>query len=253
MGKIIAFANQKGGVGKTTTTVNLAACLAEQGKKVLLIDMDPQGNATSGFGINKVEQEKTIYELLLSECSINECIINDVMENVSLIPSNVNLAATEIELINTDNKEYIVKNELEYVKDNYDYIMFDCPPSLNILTLNAMTSAQSVIVPIQCEYLALEGLSDLITTINLVRERMNPELNLEGIVFTMFDGRTILSQDVVKNVTENFPNEVYQTKIPRNIRLSEAPSFGQPITVYDSKSQGAEAYRNLASEIIKRK
>jgi len=253
MDKIIAIANQKGGVGKTTTTVNLAACLAENGKRVLLIDMDPQGNATSGYSVNKVEQENTVYELLLSECSIKECIIKDVIPGVSVIPSNVNLAAAEIELIGIENKEYILKKEMEWVMDSFDYVLIDCPPSLNTLTLNAMTTANSIIVPIQCEYLALEGLSDLITTINLVKERLNPELDLEGIVFTMYDMRTLLSQDVVKNVSEHFPDKVYQTKIPRTVRLSEAPSFGKPITIYDPKSTGAESYRALAKEVIARK
>ena len=204
MTKIIAVANQKGGVGKTTTTVNLSACLAEQGQRVLLIDTDPQGNATSGFSINKVEQEKTIYELLLGECSINECIIKDVLPGISVVPANVNLAAAEIELIGIEDKEFILKKEIEWVKDMYDYILIDCPPALNTLTLNAMTTANSIIVPIQCEYLALEGLSDLITTINLVKERLNPELDLEGIVFTMYDGRTVLSQQVVENVGQHF-------------------------------------------------
>jgi len=249
MEKMIAITNQKGGVGKTTTAINLTACLAELGKKVLLIDADPQGNATGGFSINKVEQEKTIYELLLGEVSIRECILKDVMPNVSVIPSNVNLAAAEIELIGIEDKEFILKKEIEYIKDDFDYIIIDCPPALNTLTLNAMTTANSVIVPIQCEYLALEGLSDLITTINLVKERLNPELDLEGIVFTMYDSRTILSQQVVENVREHFPDKIYETKIPRNVRLSEAPSFGQPITVYDSKSSGAESYRKLAAEV----
>lgn len=253
MSKIIAIANQKGGVGKTTTAVNLSASLAELGKKVLLIDMDPQGNATTGCSINKVEQEKTIYELLLGECSINECILKDVFPNVSVIASNVNLAAAEIELIGIDDKEFILQKEMEWVKDLYDYILIDCPPALNTLTLNAMTTATSVIVPIQCEYLALEGLSDLITTINLVKERLNPELDLEGIVFTMYDGRTVLSQQVVDNVKEHFPDKIYDSKIPRNVRLSEAPSFGQPITIYDPKSSGAESYRKLAQEVIQRK
>ena len=249
MEKIIAIANQKGGVGKTTTSVNLAACLAELGKKVLLIDMDPQGNATSGCSVNKVEQEKTVYELLLGELGIRECILKDVAGGISLIPSNVNLAAAEIELIGIEDKEYILKKEIEYINNDYDYIIIDCPPSLNTLTLNAMTSADSVIVPIQCEYLALEGLSDLITTINLVKERLNPKLDLEGIVFTMYDGRTNLANDVVKNVSEHFPDKVYESKIPRTVRLSEAPSFGRPITEYDPKSQGAEAYRALAREV----
>lgn len=252
MAKIIAVANQKGGVGKTTTTVNLVACLAELGKKVLMIDTDPQGNATSGFSINKVEQEKTIYELLIGECAVNDCIIKDVMPNVSVMPANVNLAAAEIELIGIKDKEFILKNELEYIEDQYDYILIDCPPALNTLTLNAMTTASSIIVPIQCEYLALEGLSDLVTTINLVKERLNPSLDLEGIVFTMYDSRTILSQDVVENVTSHFPNKTYETKIPRNVRLSEAPSFGKPVIAYDSKSAGAESYRSLAKEVVKR-
>ncbi|HPF28564.1 MAG TPA: AAA family ATPase [Lachnospiraceae bacterium] len=253
MEKVIAIANQKGGVGKTTTAVNLSACLAAHGKKVLLIDTDPQGNATSGYSINKVEQEKTVYELLLGECSINECIIKDVLPGISIIPSNVNLAAAEIELIGIEDKEFILKKEMEWIKGNYDYILIDCPPALNTLTLNAMTTANSVIVPIQCEYLALEGLSDLITTINLVKERLNPELDLEGIVFTMYDGRTVLSQQVVDNVKEHFPDKIYETKIPRNVRLSEAPSFGQPITEYDPKSAGAESYMKLAEEVINRK
>ena len=252
MQKIIAITNQKGGVGKTTTAVNLTACLAELGKRVLLIDADPQGNATSGFSINKVEQEKTIYELLLNEVSIRECIIKDVMPNVSVIPSNVNLAAAEIELIGIEDKEFILKKEVEYISDDYDYIIIDCPPALNTLTLNAMTTANSVIVPIQCEYLALEGLSDLIQTINLVKERLNPALDLEGIVFTMYDARTILSQQVVENVREHFPDKIYDAKIPRNVRLSEAPSFGQPITVYDPKSTGADSYRKLAKEVAEK-
>ncbi|MGN0326892.1 MAG: ParA family protein [Lachnospiraceae bacterium] len=252
MQKIIAIANQKGGVGKTTTTVNLAACLAAKGKKVLVIDTDPQGNATSGFSINKVEQDKTIYELLLGDYSIQECILHDVIPGVSVIPSNVNLAAAEIELIGIENKEFLLRKEIEWIKDQYDYILIDCPPALNTLTLNAMTTANAVLVPIQCEYLALEGLSDLITTINLVKERLNPELDLEGIVFTMYDARTILSQQVVENVKEHFPDKIYNTKIPRNVRLSEAPSYGQPIIMYDPKSSGAESYMALADEVIAR-
>ena len=253
MGRVIAVANQKGGVGKTTTSINLSACLAEKGKKVLVIDTDPQGNTTSGFGIDKNNLDDTVYELILGECSIFDCIIKDAIPNVSVLPSNVNLAAAEIELIGIDDKEFILQKEMEWVKDLYDYILIDCPPALNTLTLNAMTTATSVIVPIQCEYLALEGLSDLITTINLVKERLNPELDLEGIVFTMYDGRTVLSQQVVDNVKEHFPDKIYDSKIPRNVRLSEAPSFGQPITIYDPKSSGAESYRKLAQEVIQRK
>lgn len=253
MGRIIAIANQKGGVGKTTTSINLAASLAEKGKKVLVIDMDPQGNTTSGFGVDKNNLENTIYELILNECSVSECIIKDVVENVAIIPSNVNLAAAEIELIGVDKKEYILKKEIDWVKDKYDFILIDCPPSLSMLTVNAMTTANTVLVPIQCEYYALEGLSQLIHTVNLVKERLNPELAMEGVVFTMYDSRTNLSAQVVDNVREHFHQKVFDTLIPRNIRLAEAPSFGMPICVYDPKSAGAESYRNLAQEVIDRK
>ena len=250
MGKIIAVANQKGGVGKTTTSINLSASLAAKGKKVLIMDTDPQGNATSGFGIDKNNLEDTIYELILGECSIMDCIISNVIPNVSVVPSNVNLAAAEIELIGVEKKEYILKNEVDYIKDDYDYIIIDCPPSLNMLTINSMTTADSVLVPIQCEYYALEGLSQLIHTINLVKERLNPDLDIEGVVFTMYDSRTNLSMQVVENVKQNLNQRVYNTLIPRNIRLAEAPSYGMPINMYDSKSAGAEAYMNLAEEVI---
>lgn len=253
MGKTIAIANQKGGVGKTTTAINLSASLAAKGKKVLVIDADPQGNTTSGFGIEKNDLENTIYELMLSECSIKECILNDVVPGVSIIPSNVNLAAAEIELIGIDRKEYILKREVEWIKESYDYIMIDCPPSLNLLTLNAMTTADSVLVPIQCEYYALEGLSQLIHTINLVKERLNPDLDMEGVVFTMFDSRTNLSTQVVENVKNHLSQRVFETVIPRNIRLAEAPSYGMPIHMYEPKSAGAEAYMLLADEILGRK
>ena len=224
MGRIIAIANQKGGVGKTTTSINLSASLAAKGKKVLVIDTDPQGNTTSGFGIEKNELENTIYELILGECSIRDCIISNIIKNVSVVPSNVNLAAAEIELIGVDKKEYILKNEVDYVKDDYDFIIIDCPPSLNMLTINSMTTADSVLVPIQCEYYALEGLSQLIHTINLVKERLNPDLRIDGVVFTMYDSRTNLSMQVVENVKQNLNQKVYNTLIPRNIRLAEAPS-----------------------------
>lgn len=250
MGKTIAIANQKGGVGKTTTSINLSASLAAKGKSVLVIDTDPQGNTTSGYGIEKNDLENTIYELMLSECSIKECIINNVIPGVSIIPSNVNLAAAEIELIGVDRKEYILKKEVEWVKDSYDYIIIDCPPSLSMLTINAMTTADSILVPIQCEYYALEGLSQLIHTVNLVKERLNPDLEMEGVVFTMYDSRTNLSMQVVENVKSNLSQKVFDTLIPRNIRLAEAPSFGMPINMYDAKSAGSEAYMMLADEII---
>lgn len=242
MGKVIAIANQKGGVGKTTTSINLSASLAVKGKKVLVIDTDPQGNTTSGFGIDKNELENTIYELMLGECSIQDCILKDVIKNVSIIPSNVNLAAAEIELIGVDKKEFILKGEVDWVKDKYDFIIIDCPPSLNTLTINALTTADSVLVPIQCEYYALEGLSQLIHTVNLVKERLNPELDMEGVVFTMYDSRTNLSMQVVENVKEHLNQNIYKTMIPRNIRLAEAPSYGMPIHMYDPKSAGAESY-----------
>ena len=253
MGRIIAIANQKGGVGKTTTSINLSSCIAAKRKKVLVVDIDPQGNTTSGYGIEKNDLDNTIYELMLGDCSIEDCIIKDVIENISILPSNVNLAAAEIELIGVDKKEYILKNEIDWVKDRYDYIIIDCPPSLSLLTVNAMTTADSVLVPIQCEYYALEGLSQLIHTVNLVKERLNPNLEMEGVVFTMYDSRTNLSAQVVENVKSHLNQKVYRTVIPRNIRLAEAPSYGQPINIYDPKSAGAESYLALAEEVIDRK
>ncbi len=250
MGRIIAVANQKGGVGKTTTAINLSACLAEKNKKVLTIDTDPQGNTTSGLGLDKEELENTIYELMLSECTIRESIVKTEIENLSLIPSNVDLAGAEIELLGINDKEYILKNAVDYIKDDFDFIIIDCPPSLNMLTINAMTTANTVLVPIQCEYYALEGLSQLIHTINLVQERLNSNLQMEGVVFTMYDARTNLSLQVVENVKENLDQTIYKTIIPRNIRLAEAPSYGMPINLYEPKSAGAESYRMLAEEVI---
>ena len=252
MSRIIAVANQKGGVGKTTTAINLSACLAEKSKKVLTLDMDPQGNTTSGLGVDKNQAENTVYELILDESELSECIYPSVMENLSVIPSNINLSGAEIELIGFENKEYLLKSKLDMIRSDYDYIIIDCPPSLNLLTINAMTAADSVIVPIQCEYYALEGLSQLIHTIDLIKERLNPKLEIEGVVFTMYDARTNLSLQVVENVKDNLDQNIYKTIIPRNVRLAEAPSYGQPITIYDSKSAGAESYRLLAEEVINR-
>lgn len=250
MGRIIAVANQKGGVGKTTTSINLSASLAELGQRVLTIDMDPQGNTTSGLGIDKNQVENTVYELILEEASVEECINNSVMEGLDVIASNINLSGAEVELISIDNKEFLLKQKIDVLKDKYDFIIIDCPPSLNLLTINAMTTSDTVLVPIQCEYYALEGLSQLIHTIDLIKERLNPELEIEGVVFTMFDGRTNLSLQVVENVKENLDRNIYKTIIPRNVRLAEAPSYGMPINMYDTRSSGAEAYRLLAEEVI---
>jgi chromosome partitioning protein len=252
MGRIIAVANQKGGVGKTTTAINLSAALAELGQKVLVMDVDPQGNTTSGFGLDKNELEKTIYELMLGEYNIEDCIIKDVLDNLSILPSNVELAAAEIELIGVDEKEYILKNAVKKIRDEYDFIIIDCPPSLNMLTVNAMTTADTVLVPIQCEYYALEGLSQLLHTVDLVKQRLNPALEMEGVVFTMYDARTNLSLQVVENVKSNLNQTIYKTIIPRNVRLAEAPSHGLPINKYDPKSAGAESYQLLAEEVIHR-
>lgn len=252
MGRTIVIANQKGGVGKTTTAINLSASLAELGQKVLIIDMDPQGNTTSGVGVEKDEKEYTVYELLLGECSMEDSLTESVCENLTVVPSNINLAAAEIELIGTENKEFILRDEVSSIKEQYDFILIDCPPSLNVLTINAMCAADTVLVPIQCEYYALEGLSQLMHTIELVRDRLNPDLEIEGVVFTMYDARTNLSLEVVENVKENLNQNIYKTIIPRNVRLAEAPSYGMPITKYDAKSSGAESYRMLAEEVIHR-
>ena len=253
MGRIIAIANQKGGVGKTTTAINLSACLAEKGQKVLAIDMDPQGNMSSGLGLDKDSIDKTIYDMIIGENDIEEVIDRGTIENLDMLPSNVDLSAVEIELIDVDNKEFVVKDAIQKVKDNYDFIIIDCPPSLSLLTINAMTTADSVLVPIQCEYYALEGLSQLIHTVELVKERLNSNLEIEGVVFTMYDARTNLSLQVVENVKDNLQQNIYKTIIPRNIRLAEAPSYGTPINQYDPKSAGAESYMKLAEEVIDKK
>jgi chromosome partitioning protein len=219
---------------------------------VLVIDMDPQGNTTSGLGIERDEQENTVYELLLGECSIENCLTDSVCKNLTVVPSNVNLAAAEIELIGTENKEFILRDAVSSIRDKYDYILIDCPPSLNILTINAMCTADTVLVPIQCEYYALEGLSQLMHTIELVRNRLNENLEIEGVVFTMYDARTNLSLEVVENVKSNLNQNIYKTIIPRNVRLAEAPSYGMPITMYDKRSTGAESYRLLAEEVLHR-
>ena len=253
MGRIIAVANQKGGVGKTTTAINLSSCLAELGQRVLVVDTDPQGNTTSGLGVDKDAAELTVYQLMIGECQIRECIEHTQFERLDVIPSNVNLAGAEIDLIGIEDREYILKKALAEVREEYDFVILDCPPSLSMLTVNAMTAADTVLVPIQCEYYALEGLSQLIHTIDLVKERLNKRLKMEGVVFTMYDARTNLSLQVVENVKENLNQNIYKTIIPRNVRLAEAPSYGQPINIYDPRSAGAESYRDLAREVINRK
>ena len=253
MARTIAVANQKGGVGKTTTTINLSAALAEQGKKVLLVDLDPQGNATSGVGVDKRELENTVYELIAGRITLEECLIETDFLNLSVLPANINLSGAEIDLIDMEDREYYLKNILAPVKDDYDFILIDCPPSLNMLTVNAMTAADTVLVPIQCEYYALEGLSQLIHTINLVKRRLNPDLRMEGVVFTMYDARTKLSMQVVENVKQTLKENSYNTIIPRSIKLAEAPSYGMPITAYAPTSPGADSYRLLAMEVIDHK
>ena len=250
MGKIIAFANQKGGVGKTTTAINLAAALSERGKRVLLCDFDPQGNATSGFGVDPRSLETSVYDLIVSEDPDTKSGIVQT-KWVDIIGANVNLAGAELDLIAMDHREARLKLVLDKVKDEYDYVFIDCPPSLGLLTLNCLCAADSFLVPLQCEYYALEGLSQLMTTVRMVKKNMNPKLSLEGVLLTMFDGRTNLSIQVVEEVKKHFPGEVFSSVVPRNVRLSEAPSHGKPINYYDRNSRGAEAYSNLANEFLK--
>ena len=252
MGRVIAIANQKGGVGKTTTAINLSACLAEAGQKVLMVDFDPQGNGTSGLGLEKGNIENTVYELLIGECTIDDCITESVQEHLDVLPSDVNLAGAEIELLDVEDKVALLRKHLTSVRNDYGYILIDCPPSLNLLTINALTAADTVLVPIQCEYYALEGLTQVMKTINLVKKKLNPSLEMEGVVFTMYDARTNLSLEVVESVKSNVNQNIYKTIIPRNVRLAEAPSHGMSINLYDSRSTGAESYRLLAAEVISR-
>lgn len=250
MGKVIAIFNQKGGVGKTTTNVNLSACLANMGKKICVIDIDPQGNTTSGFGINKTELEYSIYDVIVNDVSIKEVVIKSQYDNLHIVPSSVQLAGAEIELAGVSNREIQLRQSINEIKDSYDYIFVDCPPSLGLLTINSLSAVDSVLIPIQCEYYALEGVSQLMNTIQLVKKNLNPNLEIQGVVLSMFDGRTNLSIQVVDEVKSYFKGKVYATIIPRNVRLAEAPSFGQPVIYYDEKSKGSEAYKELAEEFI---
>ncbi len=252
MGKVIAVINQKGGVGKTTTSVNLSACLAYEGKKTLIIDCDPQGNATSGLGYDSQDYTFSVYDCLIDAKKADEAVIKTKYMNLYLLPSSSDLSAAEIELAFEDNREQFLKQITDRLKKDFDYIIIDAPPALGMITINVMTACDSVLIPIQCEYYALEGLSQLMNTVGLVRDRLNPELDIEGVVFTMYDARTNLSLQVVENVKNNLQQNIYKTIIPRNIRLAEAPSHGMPITKYDSKSTGAESYRLLAEEVIHR-
>jgi len=248
--KVIAIANQKGGVGKTTTSVNLSACLADLGKKVLLVDLDPQGNATSGFGFDKTKIKQSIYDVLVNDVPVDNVILKTQIDNLMILPATIQLAGAEIELVSIMSRETKLKRVLDKVKYNYEYVIIDCPPSLGLLTINALTAANSVLVPIQCEFYALEGLSQLMNTVTLVQKNLNPALSLEGVVLTMFDARTNLSIQVVDEVKSHFRHKVYQTIIPRNVRLSEAPSHGQPVIRYDPKSKGSQVYFELAREVI---
>ena len=250
MGKVIAIANQKGGVGKITTAVNIGTILAKKNKKVLLIDADPQGNATSGLGLEK-EIELSLYDVLINDVKINEIVQKTAIKNLMVCPANMNLAGAEVQLVTQMSREQRLKEKIDEIKDEYDFIFIDCPPSLGLITLNAFTASDSVFIPVQCEYFALEGLGQLLNTINLVKKHLNRTLEIEGAVLTMYDSRTNLSNQVVKEVQRYFGDKVYKTVIPRNIKLSEAPSYGMPITIYDPKSKGARAYEKLARELIK--
>ena len=250
MGKVISVANQKGGVGKTTTTVNLSTILAKKGKKVLLIDTDPQGNATSGLGITK-EVELSVYDILVGDTEFDETIQETSIKNLSVCPSNISLSGAEVELVSMMSREQRLKTKLDLIKDRYDYILIDCPPSLGLITLNAFTASDSVLIPVQCEYFALEGLGQLLNTVNLVKKHLNKNLEIEGALLTMYDARTNLSNQVVKEVKKYFENKVYKTVIPRNVRLSEAPSYGMPISIYDPRSKGAKAYEKFTKELLK--
>lgn len=252
MARIIAIANQKGGVGKTTTAVNLSACVAQQGKKVLFIDIDPQGNGTSGLGIKKTELEKSVYDVIINDCKIKDVMVSTMIDTFKVLPSQIALAGAEVELVNLMAREQILKKAVSEISDEFDFVFIDCPPSLGLLTLNALTCANTVLVPIQCEYYALEGLSQLMNTVKLVRKNLNPALDVEGVVLTMYDARTNLSMQVVQEVKRFFKNKVYNTIIPRTVRLGEAPSFGLPISLYSPRNVGATAYKNLASELIEK-
>jgi chromosome partitioning protein len=250
-GRVIAVANQKGGVGKTTTAVNLSACIANLGKKVLLIDIDPQGNSTSGIGINKADVRYCVYDIIINDVPVNDAILPTMVENLSVLPATIQLAGAEIELVPTISREVRLRRAVQPLRPQYDYIVIDCPPSLGLLTVNALTASDSVLIPIQCEYYALEGLSQLLNTIRLVQKHLNTSLEVEGVVLTMLDARTNLGLQVIEDVKKYFRDKVYQTVIPRNVRLSEAPSHGQPIIFYDAKSKGAETYMDLAKEVIR--